>query len=1003
MGLAHVTGSGGVETRTLELGQDIFKKSRGFFNGRLGKGFLNDIMMEWSMRHHDFKIEMFRFVDVLPSLVHSSQIIRHLKEYFLSTQSEVPFWVRSGLGVVTRLPLTNDLTARLIRKNVSSMARTFITGENAECAAPSLESIWKNGFGFTVDILGEAAVAESEATHYQKLYLDLVRHLPEQLKSWPVQPILESSAWGKIPRANVSVKLSSLFSQIDPLNFRACVETLKSRLRPILAQAVKNGVFVNIDMEQNDFRELFFAVAEEIFAEDEFRNYPHFGVVVQAYLKSAQEDLRRLIHYCKGRGTPVTIRLVKGAYWDYEIIRARQNGWPIPVFINKAETDANYEACTDLLLEAYPHIAGAFGSHNVRSISHAMARAEELGLARNAIEIQMLYGMATPFKRAVADLGYRVRDYAPVGEMLPGMAYLVRRLLENTSNEGFLKVKYMKPNEALNMLKKPVLPQNADVPFSTTGNMQQTGNGTTLSGFVNEPLLDFSGDENRRSLIPAFKALRQKLPLSVDPLIDGQAVEGTPVSQSVNPCNTHEVITRFSMAHQYHADQALAACHRAKKTWSSFAAEERARVIRKVADVLLSQRDELIAVIVLETGKTVREADGDVCEAIDFCRYYADEYLALAKPKLTAEVSGETNHYLYRPRGVAVAIAPWNFPLAILTGMTVGPLVCGNPVIMKPAEQSTGVSVYLYRALLEAGVPAEAVHLLPGAGEVIGQYLVNHSQVHIITFTGSKAVGLNILRGAYHPLPGQKHIKKVVAELGGKNGIIIDDDADLDEAVVGALHSVFGFQGQKCSACSRIIVHESCYDKFKKRFVDAMMSLKIGHAENPDTRLAAVIDAASRDRLMEVIHHHRDEIVAQLELPQNLAASGYFVPPTVFESDDPKSELGQKEFFGPLVTLFKVQNFDEALAVLNGVDYALTGGLYSRSPSHIDRARREMEAGNLYVNRGITGALVARQPFGGYKLSGVGGKAGGPDYLLQFVEPITITENTMRRGFSPDM
>lgn len=1001
MGSGHALVQGDVEQRALELGQNIFKKSHGFFNRRLGKGLINDIMMEWSMRHPDFKVEMFRFVDVLPSLVSSAQIIKHLREYFLQSSAEVPFWVRSGLSVATHLPLTDNLTAKMVRQNVSAMARSFITGEDADRAGRALEAIWNSGSCFTVDILGEAAVAETEARHYQQMYVDLVNRLAAQVKSWSTRPVLEESAWGKIPRANVSVKLSSLYSQIDPLAFRTSVDRLKERLRPILRDALRHFVFVNIDMEQNDFRELFLAVAEEIFAEPEFRDYPHFGIVIQAYLKSAQEDLRRLIHYCKGRGTPITVRLVKGAYWDYELIRARQNDWPVPVFTDKAQTDANYETCTSLLLEAYPHIAAAFGSHNVRSLAYAMARAEEQGLARHAIEIQMLYGMAGPFKKAVVDMGYRLREYAPVGELLPGMAYLVRRLLENTSNEGFLRVKFMKSTEAMTLLKKPLRDKNPSESKINIRVVEKKEISVPEPTFVNEALLDFSRDDHRRRIEPAFRILHQKLPLSVDPVIEGQALEGTPVYQSTNPCDTREIVTKFTMAHQYHADQALMACQKAKKTWARWAPERRAEVIKKTADILAAQREELIALIVLETGKTVREADGDACEAIDFCRYYAAEYLKLAQPKQTSDVPGENNQYLYRPRGTAVAIAPWNFPLAILTGMSVGPLVCGNPVIMKPAEQATGISSCLYKALIAAGVPAEAVHLLPGAGEVIGQYLVNHSQVHIITFTGSKAVGLNILRGAYHPLPGQKHIKKVVAELGGKNGIIIDDDADLDEAVQGALQSVFGFQGQKCSACSRLIVHEACYDKFKKRFVDAMMSLKMGPAHHFDTRVAAVIDSASKDRLMEVIHRNRNKIVAQLAVPAELQELGHFVPPTVFEDEDPKSELGQKEFFGPLVTLFKVASFDQAIACLNDVDYALTGGLYSRSPSHIERARQELEVGNLYINRGITGALVCRQPFGGFKLSGLGGKAGGPDYLLQFLEPITITENTMRRGFAP--
>ena len=977
-----------VENRTQELGELIFSQSYRFFKKPFRKGYLTDKMMEWSMEHPDFKVEMFRFVDVLPTLVNQDQIIRHLKEYFLRSETKLPFWIRSGLSVATNLPIAENLTANLVKKNISQMAHTFITGEDAHQAVKGLRQIWDRGLGFTVDLLGEAAVAETETKDYQKRYLDLVENLAKETKPWPENPVLEKMPLGDIPRTNVSVKLSSLYSQIDPLAFRESVDAIKKNLRPVLEVAVKNNVFINIDMEQDSFRELFFSVAEEIFFETPFRDYPNFGLVIQAYLKNSKRDLERLIEYSKHRGVPLTARLVKGAYWDFEVIRAKQLGWEIPVFTSKSATDANYEQCVELLLKSYPHVLAAFGSHNVRSLSYAMAKAEELKLERGVFEIQMLYGMADAFKQVLVKQGYRVREYAPIGEMIPGMAYLVRRLLENSSNESFLRVKFMKPSQAKTFLEAPKAGENGNQSFDK-------------NFFENESPIDFSKKENRDWIEPMFQSLEKKLPLFVHPMIDGNEVEGTPLFEVSNPSQISQVVTKFTMANQYHGDLAIKACEKALKTWSKWDAKRRADVIQKTGGLFKEWRREMIAMIVLETGKSLPEADADVCEAIDFCRYYAEQILGLSSPHLLTDLLGEENFYSYRARGIAVAIAPWNFPLAILTGMTVGPLVCGNPVIMKPAEQSTGVASYLYRALLKAGVPKEAVQFLPGSGEVIGEYLVNHSKVHIITFTGSKAVGLNILRGAYHPLPGQKHIKKVVAELGGKNGIIVDEDADLDEAVQGVLSSVFGFQGQKCSACSRIFVLESCYEKFKKRFVDAMLSLKMGPAENLDTKVGPVIDAEAKNRLIDVIQKHRTKVLAQLSVPQDLENEGHFVPPTIFEDTDPKSDLGQKEFFGPLVTLYKVQDLTEAILGMNGVDYALTGGIFSRSPANIERAKNELEVGNFYINRGITGAMVSRQPFGGFKLSGLGGKAGGPDYLLQFLEPITVTENTMRRGFAP--
>jgi RHH-type proline utilization regulon transcriptional repressor/proline dehydrogenase/delta 1-pyrroline-5-carboxylate dehydrogenase len=994
-----------IEDRTHELGRFIFEHSGRFFRKRLDK-VVSEKMMEWSMRHPAFKIEAFRFVDVLPTLVHPNQVVSHMREYFLESGTPIPFWIKSGLNVATNLPWAEKLTAAVVRQNVTRMAAGFITGQDSATATANLRAIWDGGQCFTVDILGEAAVAEVEAVDYQRRYIELIKGLSREVKSWPSSPLLEDSPLGKVPRANVSVKCSSLYSQIDPLAFRTSVDAIKNRLRPILETARQCGVMVNLDMEQDDYRELFLAVAEEIFWEDGLKDYPHFGLVIQAYLKCSQNDLARVIEYSRKRGSPLTVRLVKGAYWDYEVIQARQRGWDIPVYTDKAETDANYEACTDMLLESWPHVIAAFGSHNVRSLSHAMARGEELGLAKNAFEAQMLYGMADAFKRAVTKLGYRVREYAPVGQILPGMAYLVRRLLENTSNESFLRVKYMKPSEATKFLDAPTVdkgaklallkadqPRNEDVKVSPK----------PVKRFENEPMLDFAREENRKWIEPTLKKLRAALPIVVNPVVDGVDVEGTPVFQWHNPSRRQELVTKFTMANQYHADLAFKACEKAKETWGRADAVRRAEVIRKAGRILSEKRKELIAVIVLETGKNFKEADADVCEAVDFCRYYADRMEELASPAEMGGLPGEANHYGYRPRGTAVAIAPWNFPIAILTGMTVAPLVCGNPVIMKPAEQSTGIALFLYHALIEAGVPREAIHLLPGSGEVVGEYLVNHSQTHIVNFTGSKAVGLLILRNAYQPLPGQKHIKHVVAELGGKNGMIIDEDADLDEAVLAALHSVFGFQGQKCSACSRIFILETCYERFKQRFVEAMLSLKIGAADDPAAKAGPVIDDEAKTRLMDVINRNRAKIVAQLPVPGELADRGRFVPLTVFEDTDPKSELGQREFFGPLVTLFKVRTMDEAIHAMNDVDYALTGGIFSRSPAHLERAKAEIEVGNLYVNRGITGALVNRQPFGGFKLSGCGAKAGGPDYLLQFLEPVTVTENTMRRGFAPEL
>jgi RHH-type proline utilization regulon transcriptional repressor/proline dehydrogenase/delta 1-pyrroline-5-carboxylate dehydrogenase len=363
------------------------------------------------------------------------------------------------------------------------------------------------------------------------------------------------------------------------------------------------------------------------------------------------------------------------------------------------------------------------------------------------------------------------------------------------------------------------------------------------------------------------------------------------------------------------------------------------------------------------------------------------------------DIPGETNRYIYQPRGIAVVISPWNFPLAIACGMTVAALVSGNCTLLKPAETSSVIAAKFTEILIAAGFPKGVFQYVPGKGSQVGAYLVNHLETHVIAFTGSQEVGCRIYAEAATLKPGQKHMKRVIAEMGGKNAIIVDESADLDQAVVGVVQSAFGYSGQKCSACSRVIVLEPIYDVFVQRLVEATKSLNIGEAELPSTQVGPVIDANARDRIREYIEKGKAEAQLALELPA--PSQGYFIGPVIFSEVSPNAVISQQEIFGPVLAVIRVKDFPQALAVANGTNYALTGGLYSRTPSHIQQAYTEFEVGNLYINRTITGAIVARQPFGGFKLSGVGSKAGGPDYLLQFLEPRAVTENIQRQGFAP--
>lgn len=963
-------------------GEEIFRLMEEESTSIFNKDWWYGRIMEWSMKNESFKVQMFRFVDVLPYLNSSSEVARHLKEYFAEGGENLPSIFNVGVGVGALAP---GLMAGAIRKNVTQMAKMFIAGETPKEALPQLKKNREKNIGFTVDLLGEATLSSKEAIEYQSRYLELISWLAQESKNWTENPLIDQNHLGSIPKVNVSVKLSALYSQINLKDWDFTKEKLKERVRPIFQLAIKEGVFINLDMEQFSLKEITLEVFRELLMEADYRTYPHFGIVIQGYLKDSLSDIEKLIQFSKTRETPFTVRLVKGAYWDYETVDAQQKNWEIPVFTNKKETDANFERCTELLLKNYKLVFSAIASHNVRSLANAIVFAKKLGVPNHAFEIQMLFGMADPIKRALTKLGYRMRQYTPIGQLIPGMAYLVRRLLENTSNESFLRSKFADNVSTEKLLADPatsLVTQNLKKHYS----------------FDNEALLDFAIPENRERFETALELVRRRenfYPL----IINGKEIKTSREILRPNPSYTNINVGKVSAATTQDADLALEASQKAFKVWSKIPALDRSFLLEKVADKMKEKRFELSALQVFEVGKNWSEADADVCEAIDFCRYYAVEMRRLATPKKLGHVPGESSLYQYHPRGTALVIAPWNFPLAILTGMAMAAAVTGNTVIMKPAEQSSLIAGELMKIISEVGFPPGVVQFLPGYGEEVGEYLVKSPLVHIISFTGSKSVGLGILQKAATPSSYQNFVKKCIIEMGGKNAIIIDSDADLDEAVNGVLYSAFGFQGQKCSACSRVIVVGDIAERFTERLVEAAKSLQISASEKAGTVVGPVVDQEAYDRILKTISENEKlfEVIFKGEVP----SGGYFVPPTIFNNVDPDSPLAQEEIFGPVLAVIKAKNIDEALDIANSTKYALTGGLFSRSPANIEKVRSEFEVGNLYVNRGITGALVERHPFGGFKLSGVGSKTGGPDYLLQFVEPRCVTENTLRRGFAP--
>jgi RHH-type transcriptional regulator, proline utilization regulon repressor / proline dehydrogenase / delta 1-pyrroline-5-carboxylate dehydrogenase len=995
-----MTGTG-LESRVQAFGREIFSRLDRQGPVLFSKSWWDDRLMGLTMDNEALKVQLFRFVDTLPYLINDpKEIARHLREYLGEAGDKIPWWVRFGLKFLPNGGLGGQVLAYSARTNASRMARKFIAGSNVPEAVEAVARLREQQYAFTVDLLGEATITEAEADHVQKQYLDLIAGLTDEVNHWDEIPEIDRDDRGPIPRVNVSVKLSALFSQFDPIDPEGTTRAVCKRLRPILSAAKATGAFVNFDMEQHSFKDTTLHIFRSVLSEPEFRDWPHVGIAIQAYLKDTEADLHQLLDWAKNsRKCPVWIRLVKGAYWDYETVIAAQQGWPVPVFTQKWQSDANFEKLTAFLIQNHDWLTPAFGSHNIRSISHALAIAEQLKVPPKRLEFQMLYGMADPIKQVLKSLGQRIRIYTPYGQLLPGMAYLVRRLLENTSNDSFLRQGFAEGLSEEVLLMNPQLHER---PMTPKLNGSSVVVPAPQSSFKNEPLTDFAVASNRDLMKQALQSVRGQLGQKYPLVIDNRDVLPQQWLDSVNPSKHSELIGRCALASVEQTKQAIASAARAFETWRETSISERAGLLRRAAEIMRKRRFELTAWIILETGKPWRESDADVAEAIDFCDYYALEAEKLwpAKP---VNVPGEDNDYFYEPRGVAAIIAPWNFPLAILCGMAAAAIVTGNTAIMKPAEQSSVIAAKLMEIFKEAGSPPGVVTYLPGIGEEIGPTLVGHEEVALITFTGSLKVALIINQQAAQAHRGP-FVKKVIAEMGGKNAVIVDSDADLDEAVKGVVDSAFGYGGQKCSAGSRAIVLESIYDQFLARLIEATKSLTISAADDPGASLGPVIDAESRDRILSFVEKgkHEARLAFAFDVGQ-LAEQGYFVGPHIFAEVPESSTIAQEEIFGPVLCVIKAKDLNDAIRIANGTKYALTGGVFSRSPAHIAEVKKRFKVGNLYVNRKCTGALVHRQPFGGFKLSGIGSKAGGPDYLLQFVVPRTITENTLRRGFAPEI
>ena len=908
-----------LETRIFDFGSDMLRRARAHKTGLLSSKFYSDALMEWSMKDPNFKVQMFRFVDCFPMLKTPEAIYDHLSDYLSQPGVTVPAAIGAALKAGA---IAKGLATATIGKQITGMAGKFIAGTDAASALSGLRALWDDGIAFSVDLLGETCLSDEEADAYRDKYLDLISNLPAAVASWSAQPRLESDHLGPVPRTNVSIKISSLSARCDPIDTDGSINDLMKRLEPILETARDKGVFVNFDMEHYGLKDF----TLELFQRCAGRINFQAGLAMQAYLKSGPDDARRMAEWAAKNNRLITVRLVKGAYWDAETIKAEQAGWPCPVWSAKWQTDACFERMVGIFLDACPPaphsvpsslrpsvpsgIKLALGSHNVRSIASAVAQLEARGLPKEALEFQMLHGMADQLKYAAAEMGFRIREYVPVGEMIPGMAYLVRRLLENTSNESWLKAGFLDNADPGALLRAPGASAPAPSSLSSQSEISNLKSSPSApSASLREPSL--SGTDlsqiapERHQLSPAPQGVGNGRPFFNEPFRDfSDSRQRIAFAQAVARATVPKVNSDRTPDH---AKEMVARAQAAFPAWRDADPRKRSEVLIRAAALMRQQRDGLAGVMIKESGKTWREADADVCEAIDFCEYYARTAVPLFERHRLGRFIGELDETWYQPRGVAVVISPWNFPLAICAGMTAAALVTGNTVIVKPAEQTPGIASImvdiLHQALTEvfggtgSGGSAfggtalqsggsrtslkDILQFCPAPGETSGASLVRDPRIALIAFTGSMHVGLDIMHAAAPPSPFSSpfpsassalsafsppsHLKHVICEMGGKNALIIDMSADLDEAVLAVRHSAFGFQGQKCSACSRVIVVDEAgpdgpaITHFTHRLVEATRALTIGDPTQPGTDVGPVIDQEAADKITRYIELAKKE------------------------------------------------------------------------------------------------------------------------------------------------
>jgi RHH-type transcriptional regulator, proline utilization regulon repressor / proline dehydrogenase / delta 1-pyrroline-5-carboxylate dehydrogenase len=913
--------------------------------------------------------QVLRFVAVLPSLRFDRsrrEVVRALREAIrlLRRTPIAPAHRRSMQGrFLTLATWAIDLAARVlpprvvgavVDRAVGLMAARFIVPDTPAEVRARLEDLDRLGRDASFDQLGELVLVRQEAERYADAVIRLIDLVAAHYGSSAARRVVNDAG---IPRAQVSVKLSALSTHFNAADPEATAADMRERLARILRHAERRGAFVCFDAEHYAYRDLSLHIPTAVLAGTaELDGFRDFGFVVQAYLKDAVPFVAQVAALARRRGHRIQVRLVKGAYWDAETAEAAAHDVPAPTFWNKAETDIHFQQLVLFILERSDVLALAVASHNVRE--HAFAETVRTHLYPEApvIEHQVLHRMAEGVARALAAAGWVVRDYVPVGDLVPGIAYLVRRILENASQVG-------------------ILAQSRD---ELSADAIATDPACSLAALMTQG--EYAWDPAVRGVDVAFRPsppVRLHLPPEREAFAAALASTAVETPPFVTPAAVSEAV-----------QQAV----QGAEVWRAWPPEARAVVLIRAAEQMRAQRLALGSLILREGRKVWAEALADVDEAVDYLRFYARSAIhwhAALGDRLQSI-------------GVAAVIAPWNFPLAIPCGMTAAALAAGNAVLLKPAEQTPAISAALATLLHAAGVPPEALIFVPGDGQ-IGAALVANPQVDLIAFTGSWEVGAQIFYTSAGVPPHQ--LRRVIAETGSKNPIVVAASADLDTATEGILRSAFGHAGQKCSACSRVLVDARLALPLAERLGKAAEELHIGEAEDAATQLNPVITRADAARLRAAAARAAAEVQATggrviVDAISHVATADH-VGPAVFllrQGVDPAGvPSANHELFGPILHVIPYATPEEAVRFANGVPYALTAGIFAQSAEDVDFFARRLDAGNLYINRPITAARVGIEPFGGFKRSGTGPKAGGDEYILAFVEiapgqPPTVAE-----------